>query len=87
MGVPQVKGTSAHVPAEAVAIGQVLAQVEQLRMRGVRLRHCLRPAQQHLAPGTACTARAHCCPMLHVSQASVTEHMAILSKVKLLLTN
>ena len=58
-----MKGTGAHVLAEAAAVGQVLAQVEQLRVRGVCLRHRLRPAQQHLAPGIACMARAHCRPV------------------------
>ena len=80
MGVTKVEevcvwhadGTCAHVLAEAVAVSQVLTQVEQLRVRGVRLRHRLRPAQQHLAPGIACMARAHCCHILHASMTGQT---------------
>ena len=67
-----MKGTGAHVLAEAATVGQVLAQVEQLRVRGVRLRHRLRPAQQHLAPGIACMARARCCHELHAPMTGQT---------------
>ena len=79
-----MKGTSAHVLAEAAAVGQVLAEVKQLRVRGVRLRHRLRPAQQHLAPGIACAATARCCPALYASAKGQT---TIPPQVNFMLTN